>query len=160
MGASLTPEAIREAHKHAKKSFFAVDGPGDLFDNVRSAMWRTRDEERSVFTGCQWHEEWTDSPGGVIERVSGGRVFGHAVKAFGWRGERMQLQLSNGKKIGDGGIFWVGREAFSKTFTFGAFTFLDMPREDAEKACWYSGSSTFFGWTTSLFTRVFGRMKP
>lgn len=168
----ITSNEETEARKHAKKSFFAVDGPYDLFDNMRSAMWQTRSEKRSIFTGCNWRSVWTHA-GPVIETAPAGQTFGHAVKVFGWSkgapemGENglpsepyMKLQLSNGKNIGDGGIFYIGRDALNQAFSFGAFTFLDMPREDAQQACVLAERrvSTFFGFVRSPFTRFFNTL--
>lgn len=145
------------ARAHAKKSYFVVDGPGDLYDNMRSAMWQTRSEKRSIFTGCNWRSAWTRAERGIIDVAPMGQTFGHAVKVFGWRGEYMKLQLSNGATIGDGGIFWISRLALNQAFTFGAFTFLDMPREEAQKAVEVSQKkiSTFFSCIRSPFTRFF-----
>lgn len=155
----ITDEEIREAKKHAKKSFFSVDGPGDFFDNIRSAMWMTRNEERSIFTGCNWRTVWTYG-GGTIETAPSGQTFGHAVKAFGWRGGYIKLQLSNGKSIGEDGIFWISRLALNQAFTFGAFTFLDMPREDAEKTIAESKKSrTFFTRMISPFANLFDKLQ-
>lgn len=156
----ITSEEEIEARKHAKKSYFSVvDGDGDIFDDMRSAMWQTRNEKRSIFTGCNWRSVWTHG-GPTIETAPSGQTFGHAVKASGWRGEYMKLQLSNGTEIGDRGIFWISRLALNQTFTFGSFTFLDMDRESAEKAVEKSKSiSTFFQWIRSPFVCQFGRMK-
>lgn len=155
----FTQDEKEEAKKHAKKTFFTVDGPGDVFDNMRSAMWQTRNEKRSIFTGCNWRSVWTyDGP--TIETAPSGQTFGHAVKAFGWRGDYIKLQLSNGKSIGDNGIFWIKREALNQAFTFGAFTFLDMPREDAEKAVVEAEKSkTFFTRIVSPFATLFDKLR-
>ena len=156
---NITSDQEIEARAHAKKSFFAVDGSGDMFDNMRSAMWMTRSEKRSIFTGCQWRSVWTYG-GSVIETAPSGQTFGHAVKAFGWRGEYIKLQLSNGKSIGDNGIFYISRLALNQAFTFGAFTFLDMPREDAEKAVVESKKSkTFFTRVASPFVNLFDKLR-
>ena len=155
MRISSTDEYLAQQHK--KKTFFAVDGPYDVFDNMRSAMWRARSERRSVFTGCKWRQEWTNAPGGVIDAVGSGSAFGHALKAFGWEDDRMILQLSNGAAIGDQGIFKISRDALNEAFTFGAFTFMDMPREEAEAAIEKrerkSAVSTFFSWLPWLIIK-------
>ena len=157
----ITSEEEIEARKHAKKSFFAVDGSGDLFDNMRSAMWQTRAEKRSIFTGCNWRVSWKYALDGIIDHAPAEQTFGHAVKAFGFfkdnKGvERIKLQLSNGKRIGDGGLFYPNRETLNQAFTFGAFTFLDIPREDAQKAVITAEASrTFFSCVRSPFTRLF-----
>lgn len=151
---------MEAATKHAKKSFFSVDGPYDLFDNMRSAMWQTRNEHRSILTGCNWRTAWTYSPQGIIESAPRGQTFGHALKVFGWKKDYMQLQLSNGIAIGDKGIFWIARDALNQAFTFGAFTFLDMPREDAQNACIAAEAPrTFFG-IPLPFSNLFANIKP
>ena len=157
---NITVEEREEAKRHAKKSYFSVvDGVGDIFDDMRSAMWMTRNEKRSIFTGCNWRTVWTYG-GGTIETAPSGQTFGHAVKAFGWRGGYMKLQLSNGKSIGEDGIFWISRLALNQAFTFGAFTFLDMPREDAEKTIAESKKSkTFFTRVVSPFANLFDKLR-
>lgn len=156
----ISRDEMNEAVMHAKKTFFTVDdGDGDIFDDMRSAMWMTRAEKRSIFTGCNWRSVWTHG-GPIIETAPSGQTFGHAVKAFGWRGEYIKLQLSNGKSIGDNGIFWISRLALNQSFTFGAYTFLDMPREDAEKAVADAEKSkTFFTWVVSPFTNLFDKLR-
>lgn len=154
-----------EARKHAKQSFFSVDGPYDLFDNMRSAMWQTRAEKRSIFTGCNWRPSWTRGDGYIWDAPAG-QTFGHALKAFGWftgngdaeGKEFMKLQLSNGKGIGIGGVFYIERQALNQAFSFGAFMFLDMPREDAEKAMVAARAQTFFSCVRSPFTRFFNTL--
>lgn len=152
---------MEDAIKHAKRSYFSVDGPYDFFDNVRSAMWQARAEKRSVLTGCNWRSVWVYAPGGFIDKAEQGKTFGHAVKVFGWTMHEgselvMKLQLSNGKGIGNNGVFYITREAFNQAFQYGGFTFLDLPREDAEKATKKAESvSTFFTCIRSPFTKLF-----
>lgn len=108
----------------------------DTFDKIRATLWQNRGEERSVLAGCTWRQEWTRAPGGLIPRSYGNGGFGHAFKIFGWKkidGETyLVAQLSNGSEIGDGGIFYFPRSVVNKEFTYGLFTFKDMPREEAE----------------------------
>lgn len=142
------------AKKHAKKSYFSVDGPYDIFDNMRSAMWQLRAERRSIFTGCEWRHSWTTG-GGTIFIASREQSFGHAVKVYGWEDQFIKLQLSNGVGIGDGGKFKIHRDALNKAFTFGAYTLLDMPREDAEYAVAKANASSIFFPFFYKFNRLF-----
>lgn len=123
------------ASKFRKKSYFSVTGSYDLFDNIRSALWINRDEKRSVLTGCMWELDWTLTPQGVISDEPGQDSFGHAFKVFGWKRINgkiyLKAQLSNGEEIGDRGVFYFPREVVNKKFTFGAFTFQDLSREEA-----------------------------
>lgn len=142
------------AKKHAKKSYFSVEGPYDTFDNMRSAMWQLRSEKRSVFTGCEWRKSWTTG-GGTIFVANREQSFGHAVKAYGWEDDFMKLQLSNGVGIGDGGKFKIHRNAVNTAFTFGAYTLLDMPREDAEYCVAKAASSNIFFPIFYKFNKLF-----
>lgn len=132
-GKILTKEALWVAKKYAKKSFFEVDGNFDFFGNCKSALWQLRSEERSILTGCRWYEGWTDAKGGIIDAIDPSeRWYGHAVKCFGWDGDYLVFQLSNGEEIGEKGIFKIRHDIVNEAFRFGAFTFLDLPRENAE----------------------------
>ena len=118
--------------KYAKETYFAVNTSGDVFDSMRSAMWQTRSEERSIFTGIDWNPEWDNWKGGFIDRAEYGNTYGHAIKIFGWDGDWALAQLSNGRHIGEGGIFKLHRDVVNAFCKYGAFTLLDLPREVAE----------------------------
>lgn len=124
------------AGQFRKKSYFSVTGPYDAFDNIRSAMWINREEERSVLTGCMWEFDWTLSPKGIIPEEAGRDSFGHAFKIFGWKRINgtvyLKAQLSNGEEIGDKGIFYFPRNVVNRKFTFGSFTFQDISGEEAK----------------------------
>ena len=121
------------AAPYKKESFFVVSGTFfDTFDKFRSAIWQTRSEKRSVLTGCNWNPKWTNAKNGVVESIGGGTTFGHAVKAYGWDSDYLVLQLSNGAEIGKQGIFTVHRSVVNAAFVYGGFTFLDLPRQEAE----------------------------
>lgn len=131
------PPLIREkAKQHIQLSYFAVSGQYDTFDNFRATMWANRDEKRSILTGVVWNDEWTMAPDGVINK-KGTQAFGHALKIFGWNmidGEvYLTAQLSNGDQIGDKGIFYFSRDVVNECFTFGGYTFKDVPAEDVKK---------------------------
>lgn len=142
-----------EARRHAKKSFFSVGGGSSRFDNMRSGMYQMRMEERSILTGINWAPEWTQAKNGEVDEsieVKGAR-FGHAIKVFGWDlDDWMIAQLSNGKDIGEGGIFKIHRNIIDRHCTFGAFTFLDMPREEAEYELGKVGWWRY--WVRSIFS--------
>src|SRR3990167_8629342 len=152
-----TPLVIKDktddwtAKKYAKQTYLSVKPIGDVFDGMRSAMWQTRSEERSVFTGIDWNPKWNRVQRGVIDAGigRGEPSFGHAIKIFGWSGEWMLAQLSNGKEIGDGGIFKLERGVVNEFCTYGAFTLLDLPREDAERALGKIGWFSY--WLKSVF---------
>lgn len=158
------PELDLLAWDHAKLSFFAVDGPYDTFDNIRMTLYKNFQEARTIITGCMWRREWTLAPGGVIpkEYRSGDRDFGHAFKIFGQKiidGEMyLVAQLSNGEGIGDHGVFYFPRLVVNREFTFGAFTFKDLPKEEA---WYYNEYKIAIGdtWVTKLIKVTVGLLK-
>lgn len=119
--------------EHRKNSFFECDGPYDTFDKLRAAMYLNRKERRSILTGAFWRRSWQDAKDGIIEDrdYSNERGGGHAFKIFGQliiNGEiHLICQLSNGDKVGDKGLYYFPRGVVNKEFTFGAYTFKDMP---------------------------------
>lgn len=124
------------AYEHRKNSFFNVDGPYDTFDNMRMTLWKDKEDRKSILTGAGWRDSWTKAKGGIIPKEPiKETLFGHAFKIFGQKkidGEmHLIAQLSNGVDIGDEGIFYFPREVVNREFTFGAFTFSDMPKEVA-----------------------------
>ena len=127
----------KTAEKHKKKSYFKIDGPYDIFDNFRSALWQNRAEERSILTGCVWRPSWVNAPKGVIPNDPEQGGFGHAFKIYGQKvidgTLYLAAQLSNGTQIGDGGKFYFSRETVNREFTFGGYTFKDMPAETAKE---------------------------
>lgn len=139
-----TEDHMALAYEHRKNSFFNVlkGSPLDTFDTIRGALWQNRNKMASVVTGARWRGEWTDAAGGVIEDKEYGE--GGTPHAFVLKGQkiidgtpRLVAQLSNGTEIGDKGIFYFPRSVVNKEFTFGCFSFEDMPRTVAENHLYY-----------------------
>ena len=130
-----SPELREIAQKHRKESYLKVDGPYDLFDNLRATLWKNREEKRSVVTGALWRDAWTRAENGMITSADYPAAFGHAFKVYGWlewQGEPMLMaQLSNGTDIGDEGTFYFSRDVVNKEFRFGAYTFKDITPDSA-----------------------------
>jgi len=128
----------QEALKHKKESFFDAvkDGPYDRFDNLRSTLWMNRHDKRTIVTGVKWRKRWTVAVDGVVREVFDGAMFGHSFKFYGTKmlnGELyIRAQLSNGKEIGDGGIFYFSRAVINEEFKYGNFTFKDIEPEEAK----------------------------
>ncbi len=134
------------AEDHKKQSFFdAVDGPYDTFDNLRATLFKNAAEKRSILTGVNWRYAWNTAEKGIIPRAGWENEAGegHAVKVFGQiklddpenpgkKALYLIVQNSWGDDSGDNGLFYFPREVVNKEFVFGAFTFSDMPREQAE----------------------------
>lgn len=131
-------ELMPEAQQHIAKSFFRVDGPYDTFDNIRAALWANRVPVSSVYTGCTWRPGWSQSAQGVIPSyaISGG--VGHCFKIC--NGQKMIggqphliIQNSAGSGVGDHGLFYMSREVANRELKFGAYMFIDMPKEYAQR---------------------------
>lgn len=110
-------ELKNKAAIHKKQNYFSVEGPYDLFDDIRASLWGYRLELRSIMTGVLWRPEWTHTfssdafNNGIIptnELPKNG--FGHAFKICGWKQiinePYLIAQLSNGENIGDKGFFY------------------------------------------------------
>lgn len=122
---------------YKKETYFSVKGPYDVFDNIRTALWQHRNEKSTIITGATFREGWLYGQGGVIPSEYDTDGFGHAFKIFGQKvinGElHLMAQLSQGKNVGDSGIFYFNREVTNREIgKFGIFMFKDTPREEAE----------------------------
>ncbi len=126
------------AETYKKASYFAVDGPGDTFDNFRTTLYQNLAERRSIVTGCIWRESWGAAPNGIIPENYEETGNGHAIKICGQKTiadiPYLIAQLSDGKDNGDQGYFYFSRAVTNKEFTpFGAFIFQDIPVTTARK---------------------------
>lgn len=140
-----------EALKHKKKTMVFVDGPHDLFDNIRSVMWLNKATKRSVLLGVVWRKSWNKAPGGVIPEwtpldpadIAGG----HCIKGSGQKFAPAGMPKAHdpkdpyivivnswGEIPGDYGRFYFPRSVINKDFgPYGQITFVDMDPEDAHK---------------------------
>lgn len=127
------PSALDQiAAQHKVGSFFNVDGAGDTFDNIRSALWlnASKSQGYEVMFGLNWRPEWTYAAGGVIdEAYSSSAGNGHCIKLIGQKMiggvPFLVLQNSWGKQYGDGGLYYVSRRVINAEFKagYGAITF-------------------------------------
>lgn len=126
-----------KAKEHKKISYFKVDGYENTFDAFQSTLWQNRMEQRLILTGVNWCREWTHS-NGIINEM-GTSSFGHAFSIIGKKTidnkEYLIAQLSNGN-IGEKGLFYFERSIVNEAFTFGAYTFKDMPPKVASTISW------------------------
>lgn len=129
------------AKKYKKASYLKIDGPYDVFDNIRATLYLMRTERRSSFTGALWKYVWTTAPNGFIPKFDLNKgEFGHSFKIFDWKEVEGELyltaQLSNGTDTGDKGIFYFPRNVVNKEFTYGSYTFSDIPIGEVKKRGW------------------------
>lgn len=132
------PESLKfESKKHKKKSFFKITGPYDNFDNIRATMWKFRAERRVTITGAVWKHAWTVAPDAIIPNGEYSGGFGHAFifnKTRIVNGKLMLVAtLSNGLNFGDCGRYYFSREVVNNYFPYGAYTLLDMSKEEARE---------------------------
>lgn len=124
------------ARKSAIGSFFAVDGPYDAFDNIRSALWQNyKGQGFEVMFGLNWREEWTYVLNAIINEnysVSAGDP--HDIKLIGQKViggvPYIVLQNSWGKNVGDKGLYYLSRQVVNLEAAsgFGYFTFKRLPK--------------------------------
>lgn len=127
---------LQRAKLYRKGSYFKVDGPYDLFDNIRCALWKHKEKKNTILTGIKWRYDWINCKDGII-REANGEGFGHAFKIFGQKVIENEIflmaQLSNGTGVGDKGIFYLSREIVNKEIEpYGAYMLDDISREEAE----------------------------
>lgn len=144
---------------HKKETFFNVDGRYDVFDNIRTALWKNRDKKCSIVTGALWRNDWIDAPDGIIPSKYGSSGFGHAFKIFGQKiikGEPyLVAQLSQGTGVGDNGLFYFNREVTNREIgPYGIFMFYDMPRYEAEKLSKKKAGGGLFNRIWSFLTSI------
>ena len=101
----------------------------DLFDTARATLWKNREENETIITGAIWQNHWTDAPDGVIDSDQGTPAFGHAFKFYGCQGDYLVASIFQWKEIGDDGLFYFHRNVVNRQFTYGMFTFKDIPPE-------------------------------
>lgn len=136
------PDNLRlVAQNHAPESFFFVDGPYDLFDNIRSVLWQNKQAgiKQGVLTGANWYESWSSVKDGFIDVDTYNTSESFSAHAFDFLGQSTQhgklcliAQLSNGKLFGAEDIFYFTREVVNKEFVYGNIVFKDMLKGDAK----------------------------
>lgn len=118
-----------DASKHKKESYFKITGQYDSYDNIRASLWKFKKEKRGVIIGVMW--SWPSNQSRIQWVGIGG--YGHALAVIGWNKKGMIVQNSWGKKVGDDGLFYISREVINHFVDdYGAFMFVDMPKEDAQ----------------------------
>lgn len=119
------------AYPHRKKSFFKVTGPYDDFDNARATLIKFK---TPIVTGVVFG--WKPNTKVLATVPTGG--YGHAMAIVGYtkledENDYLIVLNSYGTSAGDDGVHYISREVFNKfADTYGQYTFLDIPRDDAE----------------------------
>lgn len=117
--------------KYRDLSYFSVDGPLDIFDDIRSSLYLHRTERQAVLFGLNWRPQWTYAPNGVIpDKYIPSNGEGHAVAIIGQKTikGKMYLVVQNSwsDKMGDNGIYYFPRSVVNYEYehgNFGAYIF-------------------------------------
>ena len=125
-------KALDGSEGYKANNYYSVDGPYDLFDSVRSAIYlnsiNSDGEKTPVEGGVMWYNEWT-SPSGMIPEDYSSELGLHAVKLAGWTSINGILyivcQNSWGEIEGNGGLFYFPRDIFNRQFKEGLFYWSD-----------------------------------
>lgn len=150
---------IRGAYR--KKTYFKVTGPYKPFDNIRSAIWKFREQKQAVALGVLW--SWkTDDKFLTVENSKRG-TFGHALFILGWDtigGETyLVAQNSFGEGAGEGGLHHVSRDIINNyAEKYGAFMMVDLDPEEARQKI-SSGIQEGDGWLVQIIKRSFSKIK-
>ena len=139
-------ESLEVAKQFRIKSYLWVhEGKYDVFDNIRSALWKWRDKRQSVITGVGWRDGWNQSDDGVVPDSLGDVLGGHAVLLQNKQVDgREVVQNSYGSSIGDKGTFKFDREVINRDFTYGAIMPVDIDPEVIREAFQATPTLTFW----------------
>lgn len=112
-----------------KKSFFEITGPYDYYDNIRTAMWKFRNQKQGVLSGVIW--QWPLDA--TLLEGEGDQGFGHAIPYIGWTDKGLVLQNSAGLEAGLRGCHIVSRETVNHFVgQFKAYMMVDLSPQDAK----------------------------
>lgn len=123
-----------EASAHTIVPYFNVDRVSgfDWFDSIRSALWLSKAEKRSVSVGTPWFNEWLYPQNGIISTIMTGdpeELSWHNWKICGWKMiDGIPYLVGKpwlGKNYGSGGFAYFPRQvvnAFMGIIGTGAFT--------------------------------------
>lgn len=108
-----------KAKVNLKPGYFPITGMGDFFDNVRSAMWIGRDEQRTVGMAIDWKVEFElIGLDGILPENAMQSAGGHMVDIVGW-----SMKNTRGEWIRNGEQFlkiksWQGDQYADKGFCY------------------------------------------
>lgn len=130
-------EVLENAKTHRQRSFFKVEGPYDLFDNIRATLWALRDKKCSVLAGSYWYWEW----GAIVDKnlKLPAPTTAHAIKVCIAQKmindePHLVIQNSYGTNAYDKGYQYFPREVVNKHWApYGAFVFLDIDPEEVKR---------------------------
>jgi hypothetical protein len=123
-------EYLDKALKQRKKSYFKITGPHDAYDNIRATLWKFKEEKRAVMIGVIFAWPLTKYKLNTVSDSG----FGHAMYITGWDEDGLIAVNSYGLFAGKNGKHRISRSVINTYVPrFGAYTFLDIDRDDAEQ---------------------------
>lgn len=139
-----------KSSKYKDLSYFTVDGPYDMFDNIRSCLQIHRQERRAVSFGLFWHNEWTEASEGIISDImpTGTAGGGHNMAIIGQKTIDGKLYLifqqSWSDRAGDNGVYYFPRSIVDQLSLqgYGAYTFSRIDNSGLKSSNWLMGLLT------------------
>lgn len=145
------------ASAHKQSSYFWVhDGPYDIFDNIRTALWMFRADKNSILAGSYWYPAWS-FPAVIPKEPQTTQPSGHAFKGRITQkminGEPyLAIQQSYGTGAGDNGTQYFPRVVVNREWKdFGALMFTDMTPEDIRQRKIGILQQLIYWWTQLLY---------
>ena len=137
------------AEKHKTQGYFWIEAAKglDMFDAIRSALYRFKDEKRAIASGAEWKQSWLSAEKGQIPKIYFDKTgTPHAFAIIGWTEEdELILQLSNGTRIGLQGLFYMPRSVANKELLF-ALMFADYPENETKETITYKSQIARANW--------------
>ena len=132
------PYLFDRAVEHRKKSYVAVSGRYDMFDNIRATIYKFRKDKKAVISGALWN--WSMKVPIIPNKVTN-KGTGHCFYFIGYKvvnGTQMLVLVNSyGDWSGDNGLFYMPRSVVNAfAGRFGAYTFHDLSPEELKKAQW------------------------
>lgn len=119
---------IQNGDELKKQTYVTCKGQYDAFDNIRTSIWKFRNEKQAAGIGVIF--SWPLSEVYLTGTPQGG--FGHFMFVTGWDKEFLEVVNSYGKEAGLNGKHWLSRETINYFVgRYGSYMLVDMPVEKA-----------------------------
>lgn len=110
---------IDQAKVNNEISIFKVDGPGDTFDNIISALWQ---HKKTIAVGTPWYAEWNSvKSDGIIpnkfSRINGWHAYVIKCPKMINGVQYLKAREWEGAGFGDNSYVYFDRETVNKAFT-------------------------------------------
>lgn len=128
-------ELLKKAALHKAKSYMWTKGRYTPFDNLKTWIYKFRNESRLPVIGINFGYNLSDIYFEKYTEGSGHAMFIHPM-GWCWRNgkEWLVVQNSYGAGVGENGHHYLSREVIDRGVTrFGAIMFQDMPVDEARK---------------------------